>query len=424
MSQVKSLEDRAFEAYYNDFVFLLSSISRLCKDSSSNGRKPNLSQAVTTLREKLDSVFVGARARYRAKLWQEYCHDRNKYIELNLSLFLDCILDTSVIHFTCLERHLPFDPATPGGKFYPVKLLEVLAKRSPLLKSLKLQIPPWHHSLNALGLGTYFGNTFQKLEKLTELDLNWAEDSKVMASFFAALATSCPLLKHLKLGDQVQFGIKQRLALVLGTNAHLLPQFVVEKMDDLQFGDEYVTPLCQSLESLTVLGGSQQVRYVEDGDEEECFCIRNTPSMVFLLRHIHQLLKMQMERWDKFKCTSCNHSSNCSLALQRLYEHSRSNKDPIRVTQMSWRDGEGDPIHLQWATNSPPRKNSLTTFKIVNLFIGFVYRSFEFVGTKRTNWLCESTERKGDGCCPGAVPWVKNHPLCTKRSSELHAQGG
>jgi len=379
MSRVKRLADRAFEAYYNYFVLLLSSISRLCKDSSRNWRNPKLSQAVTTLREKLDSIFVGAHARYRAKLQKEYFLNENKYIDLNL--FLDCILDDSVIHFICLEHHLPFEPATPEGKFYPVKLLEVLAKRSPLLQSLKLQIPSWHHSLNALGLGTDFGNTFQKLEKLTELDLNWAEDSKVMASFFTALATSCPQLKHLKLGDKVQFGNKQQLALVLSKTAHFLPQFVVKQMENLQFADEYVTPLCQSLESLTILGGSQQVRYVEDDDEQECFCIRNTPSMVFLLRHIRQLRKLQMERWSKFKCTRCSHSSNCSLALQRLYKHSRSNNDPVRVTEMSWRDGEGDPIHLQWATNSPPRKNSLTTFKIVKLFIGLAYRNFEFVGT-------------------------------------------
>ena len=379
MFRVKRLAEKAFEVYYNDFVLHLSSISRLCKDSSRNGRNTKLSQAVTTLREKLDSYFVGAHARYRARLKQEYYLSENKYIDLNL--FLDCILDDSVIHFICLEHHLPFEPATPEGKFYPVKLLEVLAKRSPLLQSLKLQIPLWHHSLNALGLGTDFGITFQKLEKLTELDLNWAEDSKVMASFFTALATSCPQLKHLKLGDKVQFGNKQQLALVLGKAAHFLPQFVVEQMDNLQFADEYVTPLCQSLESLTVLGGSQQVRYVEDGDEQECFCIRNTPSMVFLLRHIRQLRKMQMERRSKFKCTRCSHSSNCSLALQCLYKHSRSNNDPVRVTEMSWRDGEGDPIHLQWATNSPPRKNSLTTFKIVKLFIGLVYRNFEFVGT-------------------------------------------
>ena len=353
-----------------------------------NQVKLDAEQVVSSMRAKLDAFAVAGSSNghhIREKLWKKHLFSQQAYPNISI-LYLDCILDSSFSKLVCSSGQFPYSNqsmTTADGKFYQVKLIELIAKRSPLLQSLSLAIPSYCTSaLNATDLYISFGKSFQGLKNLTELNLSWNPYYTGMATFLAHLGDSCHQLKHLKLSESVHFGRKERLALVLGQSAKLLQQYITEKtkhgkcedniLCSIQFADENVTPLCRSLESLTLLGKAQREygRYVEDDEVGECYCIVNIPSMVFLLRHMPQLQKLDLHRYDFHGCDSCYSTSNCCLALNLLLKVSQSN-NPVRVSEISWRDGDGhssgDSISFQWTTNSPPRNplDSLSNFILI-----------------------------------------------------------
>ena len=366
-------DELVFKTFFNDLISLLIDVSVPLPGNSGraekNKSKTDPEVIVSRLRARLETIAVGSHCHLREKLWSEYYS--NHLNRPDVSLFLDCILDGSFSRLTCRSRHFPNTPTTPDGKFYPVRLVEVIALQSPQLQGLSLILPSQWRLLNAEESGASFGKSFQSLRNLTELGINW-NSPEGMATFFSHLGIACPQLKLLILGDQVNFGRKERLALVLGKYSELLPHYLMKKTNEdheknilcsLQFADENVTPLCRSLESLTILGGSQGKRgrnYVEDDEVEECYCVINIPSMVFLLRHMPQLQKMEMKRYDYHPgCRhGCDRISNCCLALNLLLKASQSN-NPVRVSEISWRDGDGhssgDSVSFQWTINSPPR---------------------------------------------------------------------
>ena len=372
--KVKQMEKQiAFKAFYGDLICLLTASSPYVKETNTEvtGKKIklDLGLVVSTMRTRLENlVEESCDGRLREKLWDEYCI--NCRHSPSNSLFLDCILDDSFSKLTCLVQHFPQKPIL-DGKFYPVRLLEVISDRSPLLQTLSLTIPTHWRLMNSEKLCASFGKSFQNLKHLTDLYLNW-QDFEGMVFFFTHLGNSCSQLKQLTLGNSVNFGKKERLALVLGKHASLLPQYLMKKTNEnhgnniqclLQFSEENVSPLCKSLECLTVLGGAQgkRGRYIENDQVGECYCIGNIPSMVFILRHLPQLKKLDLNRYDYHPgCRNgCDRISNCSLALQLLQKASEST-NPVRVSEMSWRDGndesfDDDFVHFKWSLNSHPR---------------------------------------------------------------------
>jgi len=282
-------------AFHTELVDSLTDVNRsLYGNEKENQVKLDVEQVVSSMRAKLDAFAVAGSSNghhIREKLWKQHLFSQPAYHNISM-LYLDCILDSKFSKLACSLGQFPYSNlsmTTADGKFYQVKLMEVIAKRSPLLQSLSLAIPSYTTSaLNATDLYVSFGKSFQGLKNLTELNLDWNPCCTGMATFFAHLGDSCHQLKHLKLSESVHFERKEKLALVLGQSAKLLPQYITEKtkhgesednvLCSIQFADENVTPLCRSLESLTLLGKAQREygRYVKD-DEAGVLLYRQYP---------------------------------------------------------------------------------------------------------------------------------------------------
>jgi len=118
-----------------------------------------------------------------------------------------------------------------------------------------------------------------QLKRGKNLKINWATSSDCIFQLLGCVASSCPDLQVLELGDSVHpgpFHLEAILALLLGDSRDLLPPAVTKDMGhDLhfyQFPQECVSKICKTLRHLSVFGESTIIE-------------ENKPS-AFLLRHL------------------------------------------------------------------------------------------------------------------------------------------
>ena len=121
--------------------------------------------------------------------------------------------------------------------------MEVIAQQSRQLQGLSLILPSQWCLVNDEGLGATFRNSFHILGILTELGINW-NSPEGMATFFSHVGISCPQLKLLILGDQVNFGRKERLALVLWKHFELLPNYPMKNTTE-DHEQNILFPVCR-----------------------------------------------------------------------------------------------------------------------------------------------------------------------------------
>ena len=198
------------------------------------------------IRKKLDHYLVKLPSQLRRKLWIEYKTEAKKKrnvssIQLpDLCLFLNCILDNS---FEELDFIHPMAPDNQDS--YPIKLMEIITQRCPLLTSFTFVCNKWNAGIE---LETQFAQSFKKLRCLTKLRINWYEPASDCIHLFANLGHSCPQLKQLGFFSSVPFGLVQQMALLLGSVSELFPYSQLQNLHTLRFAEECVTPLCHSLE--------------------------------------------------------------------------------------------------------------------------------------------------------------------------------
>jgi len=203
MEKVKKLDEKATKAIYDHILSKLSSSSCQTTQSNSGGgarsvtkkQKLDPSVAVEEISKELDEYLVGpVYSQYRRQLWKEY----KNHLQFNtgnypdLFLFLDCVLDNTY-------KNLVFRPAiilprAPQRANYPIKSMDLIAKRCPLLPSFTLLMGKWKPTVD---LEIEFAKSFSNLKNLTKLHIGWdiPANGSDCISFFTHLGKSCPQMK-------------------------------------------------------------------------------------------------------------------------------------------------------------------------------------------------------------------------------------
>ena len=164
-------------------------------------------------------------------------------------LFLDCVLDES---FTELEVNVPVDVDVKNENW---DLIQVIANHCPFLSSLKFNISK---PIASEEMGEAFAQSFLRLKNLTSLTITDLTDDDFCIPFLENLGNSCPKLTHLTIkskflfgGDEsYAFGYDFIMALVVGKNAQLLPDFSELDMNKAHFHVDLLSPISSSLKHL------------------------------------------------------------------------------------------------------------------------------------------------------------------------------
>ena len=302
--RVKSLKEMAIKPLY-EFICVVLSIQRVEREDSSTQlvKRKNL-------RQVLDGVLVGPAYKYiREELWNEYQDDYSAS-RPELITFLNHVVDGSFDKIvigsndhesqTCSQtccracRSNLLSPAwTEENQFYPINVVKTVSNYCPNLQRIALAFKTLQ-SDPVLGVSI----SLAPFEVLAELDLNWSTRSNCL-NFFQHIGTSCKKLKILRL-QGMPFFQEQQVYLVLGPMAELLPRRIREKictpshfLNRLQFDQKNLTPICHSLEKLSVRTDTDLPDNLPD-NLNNCF-----RSSYFLLRQFSNLEKLT-ERPEQF----------------------------------------------------------------------------------------------------------------------------
>ena len=347
---VQNLYESAFNVVYRMVVRYVSLVSK---------RATNKVRTVTAVRELLDEYLIGPKyGPVREKLLKKYTQTHNfKWKEL--VLFLDCVLDDSSVKFSeYFSTIIETDRQPP---FHVINLLKTVTDRCPLLQELSITIAH-HRPILLLQHEPLVAKSFSQLENLTKLDLNFSRQSSSPSSdyipFYSQLGKNCPNLIYLKLGQHFPFGNEQAVALALGDKMHFLPESVKLQMwkthnqlsRRLRFEDQYITPLCKSLQHL-------EAHYTRP---DYCFSYDAINLLTFVLHHFSKLeildLNSCMDYYEDF-------DHYLAQAVTILHHHDSS--------QSSTANGIGS--RLKWTVNSPPPRKyfifSLSTDNIIKFLV-------------------------------------------------------
>ena len=340
--KVKSLFELAFVAVYHHVVGQLESQlylktvnegvdncppkKKIKVDSRVETKKLNSAAAI---KAQLDEYLVSWYSHLRPQLIQRFIHNycinhgglitTDSHTKLHLSFF-DSLLDQNVTIFdlTAVRKDYLFRLEDP------TQLLEVITKRSPLLQTLNLT---FFSHVEAPAVDKGFCQLLGKLTHLTCLTLSFKSTSLCL-DFFSSLGESCPQLSSLRLG-KIPFGTDQVLALVLGSKRALLPPAFpkdVEKLADVQFSPDSVSPICNSLKKLCY----------DCDDIKPCF----KPPTIFFLRHIKNL-----EVW---KLCMCKRQEETQIILKWLQK--KKARKSLRLLQKNKKTTSSS---IQWTYDSP-----------------------------------------------------------------------
>ena len=346
--KVKSLFELAFVAVYHHVVGQLESQLHLTTvNEGVDTRPPKKKKKVdcsrvetkklnsaATVKAQLDEYLVSWYSHLRPRLIQRFIHNycinhgglitTDFHTKLHLSFF-DSLLDQSVTIFdlTAVRKDYLFRLEDP------TQLLEVITKRSPLLRTLNLT---FFSHVEAPLVDKRFGQLLGKLTHLTSLTLSF-ESTSLCLDFFSSLGECCPQLSSLHLG-KIPFGTDQVLALVLGGKQVLLPpEFPkqTEILADVQFSPESVSPICNSLKKICY------------GYEEDKPC--PVPPVIFLLRHIKHL-----QMWKNGCGKRCGDARIILKWLQKKSARKSSRLLQNNKTATISTEGNGS---IQWTLDAP-----------------------------------------------------------------------
>ena len=335
---VKSLFQLAFVAVYHHVVCQLDSQlhpKTVTEDDDVEAYPPKKKRKVDSvvaakkrnpaeiLKAQLDEYLVSWYSHLRPQLIQRFIHNYSNIFHSKLQLsFLDAVLDQSFTSFDLkvIKQDLILCLVDP------TQLLEIVSRRSPLLQTLDLTF--CSHKLElAPEVDPRFGLLLGKLTHLTSLTLSFQTTGKCL-HFFTSLGQSCPQLVTLRVG-RVPFGTEQVLALVLGSKRALLPPAFpkdVEKLADVQFSPDSVSPICNSLKKLCY----------DCDDNKPC----SKPPTIFLLRHIKNL-----EVW---KICMCKRQEETQIILKWLQK--KKARKSLRLLQ---KNKNTTSSSIQWTYDSP-----------------------------------------------------------------------
>ena len=235
MGRVKSLKQMALWAVYTDIVSSLQpNLSQ--EDSSEDEASPTVKkikrdpdEVVSELKLKLKSYLVGKHRHFREKLWEECC---NQFFILkgecpnDICDFLSAVLDDKFLHLDVPSFVIKSAAPSQEGKFYPVHLIDTIARHSPSLISFSFNTRLWR--LPSRTSQELFAKSFLGFKNLTGLKINWPSNGDFTA-FFNHIDRSCPNLTSLQLGEHSEswsYSLDQLLGLVVGEEADLLPYSV------------------------------------------------------------------------------------------------------------------------------------------------------------------------------------------------------
>ena len=346
---VKSLFQLAFGAVYHDVVCQLDSQlhpKTVTEDDDVEAYPPKKKRKVDSvvaakkrnpaeiLKAQLDEYLVSWYSHLRPQLIEHFIHNNYKGYESHSHFwshvclsFFESVLDQSFtsLNLTAVKQDSLLCLSNP------TQLLEIITRCSPLLQELNFT---FCSPEEAPAVDQRFGLLLGTLTHLTSLTLLFQTTGKCL-DLFTSLGQSCPQLVTLCVG-RVPFGTEQVLALVLGSKRALLPPAFpkdVEKLADVQFSPNSVSPICNSLKKLCF----------DCDDDEPC----SKPPTIFLLRHIKN-----MQIW---KNCWCERQEETQIILKWLQKKS-ARKSPRLLQKMKTTtasSSEDMMSSIQWTTDSP-----------------------------------------------------------------------
>ena len=350
----KKLQNIALKSVCTDIVSLLSSLSISKEDDESPppAKKIKLDPGlvVSDLKKKLDEYLIGTHRHFREELWKEYQSRGKQNPDIIMCDFLSCVLDGKFNHLYVNSSLFPTEEtASRQGKFYPVELIEIITHNCPSLASLSFEYEKEQSPTNKASQ-ELFAKSFLGLTNLTRLKISWHFKSD-LTPFFTYLGHSCPQLRSLQLGkdgNSLAFSLQHLLALVLGEEADILPHSVRQDTTDrmaamhIQFSQDNVTPICQSLRVLRIFYGDSPLEM-------------QLSSTVFLLRHSPQLAILDLN----FEQSSSNPVPCVSIAIlcmhSMLYSLNNVNNNVLEENEVTRQIGEqGELRSLKWISIAPP----------------------------------------------------------------------
>ena len=340
--KVKSLFELAFQATYSQVhsqAFLTAAwfdITALLEiDLEANASPPKkkikVDPITAVVKAQLDEYLVSWYSHLRPQLIEHFIHNNYKDYESHSHFwshvclsFFESVLDQSFtsLNLTAVKQDSLLCLSNP------TQLLEIITRCSPLLQELNFT---FCSPEEAPAVDQRFGLPLGTLTHLTSLTLLFQTTGKCL-DFFTSLGQSCPQLVTLRVG-KVPFGVEQVLALVLGSKRALLPPAFpkdVEKLADVQFSPNSVSPICNSLKKLCF----------DCDDDEPC-------STIFLLRHIKN-----MQIW---KNCWCERQEETQIILKWLQKKS-ARKSPRLLQKMKTTtasSSEDMMSSIQWTYDSP-----------------------------------------------------------------------
>ena len=313
---------------------------------------------VETVRAQLDDYLVSWYSSFRQNLVNQfisaYCSGPvNAVFNPNLLIsFFSSVLDHS---FKSLK--LAGEEKDPLVLPNPTQLLGIVADCSPLLKILDFSFT---FPLKSASIDKSFGQSLGNLKHLTSLTLSFGTINTCL-DLFVTLGKSFNQLTVLRLG-KMPFEIDQVVALMLGDKRALLPsQFPkdFEKLIDVQFTPESLSPICFSLKEL---------HYTCDATRNVC----QFQPVAFILRHFRKL--------EKFGSRNCEHATTNrqfeknSISHSILHWHKQcGTRKSLRLQGKNVKRNSEELGLIEWTVGSPFTGNNLyNSFIISNLQVIFI----------------------------------------------------
>ena len=394
---VESLENLSFEVLYRDIISTLDIAVNCAKWYQSSimsrcGLKFTYENLIGSIRQRLAENLGSSNKsnEVRQRLFNRFTQE-NTFDEVEIHYdqlektyfesFLECILDPNATKIALKMDSEIYAECPRRAR----KLMEILADCSPEIEALKLDLKDKicqgefvSFSLNeeAFRYQREISISLSTFQHLTHLTLQYhLVDSKVyednhvtdpnLLPFLSHLGHSCPNLSQLH--TNFTFENEEYLALILGTAGEAFPtseerklwnngkttngkgNLNFNKMHQVQFAEENLTPLCKSLQELT-FNSKQKL-----SAEELRFLAYSTG---FALRHLRNLKKLIGYNPELETSYPMLLGGICALYDE---EESRTEKRKAKVFSLPIPEPsrEADsPVNLSWTVGSPfPRRH-------------------------------------------------------------------
>jgi hypothetical protein len=428
MNKVQGLGELAYKSLFDSIVSGITGYFNFLDSTDSDDGSPRPKKikldsvfVVTEVKEILREVLVGTYSPIRQRMFEEYRAYGNN--GEHILFFLSCILDSSFISLKKVP--VPVSSSVPTAadcENYFVKLMNIITKQCPLLKTLTLEGNLKFCSTREME--KLHTETFFSLKQLTQLKLTWIVSDDCIG-FFSSLGSSCPNLTKLKLGDnlnQFPFGHRQQLALFLGSRADLISNSVLNEdtwksngtICHFQFEKQHVSPLCETLEHFSIANVQEVFRSYWVASQIASYFQNHLITVVFFLRHFPQLQKMK-------GFFSYHHGFlRSSHTIEFVHQAACNFQESDQIRNTVWRADGLDC--LTYYTCAPPPSNVLF---ILNYFISsslflisfycillcILYRNLKLGSVEGICRMLQRAEWEDNKCCRLNVPQFKVHHI-------------